>query len=156
MSQLSLHGPIGDLTISEEVGRIVSVDWGWGCEQEETALLREARAQLFAHFDGILRAFDLPLAPAGTAYQRQVWEVLIRIPYGATRTYTEVAAEAGGAPRSVGQANGSNPIPIMIPCHRVVAAGGLGGYSGGSGVDTKRWVLGLERRTQATAIRRTA
>ncbi len=156
LSQLSLHTPLGDLTVSEEAGQIVSVDWGWGCEQAETALLRDARAQLFAYFDGTLTAFDLPLAPPGTAYQRRVWEALTRIPYGATRTYRQVAADAGGAPRSVGQANGNNPIPIVIPCHRVVAAGGMGGYSGGSGLDTKRWLLDLERRTQATAIRRSA
>lgn len=156
LPQLSLHGPIGDLTISEEAGRIVSVDWGWSCEQGETALLREARAQLFAYFDGILTTFDLPLAPPGTAYQGRVWQALTAIPYGATRTYAEVAADAGGAPRSVGQASGNNPIPILIPCHRVVAAGGLGGYSGGSGLDTKRWLLDQERRTQATAIRRAA
>lgn len=156
LSQLSLHSPLGDLTVSEEAGRIVSVDWGWGCEQAETALLREARAQLFSYFDGARTAFDLPLAPSGTAYQLRVWEALTRIPYGATRTYAEVAADVGGAPRSVGQANSNNPIPILIPCHRVVASGGVGGYSGGSGLDTKRWLLDLERRTQATAIRRTA
>lgn len=156
LSQLSLHSPLGDLTVSEEAGKIVALDWGWGCEQGETVLLREARAQLFAYFDGTLTAFDLPLAPPGTPYQRRVWAVLTRIPYGATRTYGQVTADAGGAPRSVGQANGSNPIPIIIPCHRVVAAGGLGGYSGGSGLDTKRWLLDLERRTQATAMRRTA
>ena len=144
MPQLSLHSPIGDLTVSEETGAIVSVDWGWGREQEETPLLHEAREQLFAYFDGTLTEFALPLAPPGTAYQRRVWQALCAIPYGRTATYAEIAARAGGVARSVGQANGNNPIPIVIPCHRVVAAGGLGGYSGGEGLDTKRWLLALE------------
>ena len=156
MPQLSLHSPIGDLTVSEEAGRIVSVDWGWGCEQTETALLREARTQLFAYLDGALTEFSLPLDPRGTAYQRRVWEALTRIPYGTTRTYAEIAADAGGAPRAVGHANATNPIPIFVPCHRVVATKGLGGYSGGDGLGTKRWLLDLERQTRAMAIRPTA
>lgn len=144
--QLSFHSPIGDLTVSEQAGSIVAVDWGWGRDQTETPLLRHARTQLFAYFDGALAEFDLPLAPAGTAYQRRVWDALRAIPYGRTATYAEVAATAGGVARSVGGANGSNPIPILIPCHRVVAAVGLGGYSGGEGLDTKRWLLALEAR----------
>ncbi len=146
MPQLSLHSPIGDLTVSEEAGRVVALDWGWGRDQTETPLLRAARAQLFAYFDGGLTAFDLPLAPSGTANQRRVWRALCAIPYGRTQTYAEVAARAGGVARSVGQANGDNPIPILVPCHRVVAAAGLGGYSGGDGLETKRWLLALEAR----------
>ena len=144
MPQLSLHSPVGDITVSEENGRIVAVDWGWGRDQAETALLRAARAQLEAYFDGSLRAFDLPLAPDGSPYRRRVWAALCAIPYGETRTYGAIAAVAGGTARSVGQANGSNPIPILIPCHRVVASTGLGGYSGGEGVFTKRALLALE------------
>jgi methylated-DNA-[protein]-cysteine S-methyltransferase len=84
------------------------------------------------------------LAPAGTPYRQRVWRALCEIPYGATRTYGELAASAGGSARSVGQANGSNPIPLIIPCHRVVAGSHLGGYSGGDGLETKRWLLALE------------
>ena len=146
MPQLSLHSPIGDLTVSEEAGAIVSLDWGWGSDQTETPLLDQARRQLFAYFDATLTEFALPLAPPGTPYQRRVWQALCAIPYGRTSTYAEIAARAGGVARSVGQANGNNPIPILIPCHRVVAAGGLGGYSGGEGLDTKRWLLALESR----------
>ena len=91
-----------------------------------------------------LTAFDLPLAPAGTEYRRKVWHALTLIPYGATRTYGELAAIAGGSARSVGQANGRNPIPIVIPCHRVLASTDLGGYSGGDGLETKRWLLAHE------------
>jgi methylated-DNA-[protein]-cysteine S-methyltransferase len=146
LPQLSIHSPIGDLTLSEESGRIVALDWGWGRDQTETPLLRAAREQVFAYFDGALTGFDLPMAPAGSAYQRRVWEALCAIPYGQTLTYAQVAARAGGVARSVGQANSVNPIPILIPCHRVVAAAGLGGYSGGQGLDTKRWLLALETR----------
>ncbi len=144
MPQLSLHSPIGDVTVSEEDGAIVAVDWGWGRDQQETALLRAARRQLYAYFDRELTAFDLPLAPRGTAFQRRVWQALCAIPYGQTRSYAELAMDLGSAPRAVGQANAANSIPIIIPCHRVVASNGLGGYSGGDGVSTKRALLELE------------
>ena len=144
MPQLSLHAGEIDLTVSEQDGAIVAVDWGWGRDQTETDLLARARAQLHAYLDGELFAFDLPLAPSGTAYQRRVWAAIADIPYGATRTYAEIARVAGGGPRSVGQANARNPIPIIVPCHRVLATGGIGGYSGGDGLATKRRLLALE------------
>ena len=144
MPQLSLHTPVGDITVFEQDGAIVSLDWGWVPEQASSALLDRARDQLQAYFDGQLTAFDLPLEPAGTAYRRAVWRALCDIPYGATRSYRDVAAIAGGSARSVGQANGHNPIPLIIPCHRVVAATHIGGYSGGDGLPTKRWLLALE------------
>jgi methylated-DNA-[protein]-cysteine S-methyltransferase len=153
--QVSLHTPVGDISVSEEDGAIVSLDWGWGSQQSATRLLRRARDQLHRYFDGELTTFELPLAPVGSAYQQRVWQALCAIPYGATRTYVDIARVAGGSPRSVGQASGNNPIPIIIPCHRVVLAPGrmtrgaathLGGYSGGDGLDTKRWLLALEAR----------
>lgn len=143
--QLSLHSPVGDLTISQDGGAIVAIDWGWVAAQAETALLAEARQQLHDYFDGRRTAFDLALAPAGTAYQRRVWRALCDIPPGSTRTYADIARTAGGSPRAVGGANGRNPIPIVIPCHRVVATTGIGGYSGGDGLPTKRFLLALER-----------
>jgi methylated-DNA-[protein]-cysteine S-methyltransferase len=152
-----LHSPIGDLTVSEDAGNIVAVDWGWGRDQTETPLLRRACDQLHAYFDGELSEFDLPLAPAGTAYRQRIWRALCAIPYGETRSYIDIARQAGGSARSVGQANGSNPIPIIIPCHRVVLAPGrsprgattqLGGYSGGEGLATKRYLLALEAHAQ--------
>lgn len=148
MPQLSLHSPVGDLTISEDGGAIVAIDWGWVDDQTETPLLREARRQLDAYFDGALAAFDLPLAPAGTLYQRQVWRALCDIPPGTTRSYADIARLVGGSPRAVGGANGRNPIPIVIPCHRVVATTGIGGYSGGEGLPTKRFLLALEGADQ--------
>ena len=148
MPQISLHTPIGDISVSEEDGAIVAVDWGWGSQPSETALLHRARDQLYAYFDGELTEFDLPLAPPGTAYQQRVWQALCAIPYGATRSYLEIARVAGGSPRSVGQANGNNPIPLIIPCHRVLATTHIGGYSGGDGLPTKRWLLALEAHAQ--------
>lgn len=112
---------------------------------EETPLLRAAREALLAYFAGERRGFDLPLDPAGTDFQRAVWEALRAIPYGGTRTYGEIAAAVGRpkAVRAVGQANHVNPLPIFIPCHRVVGKGGaLTGYAGG--LDLKRALLALE------------
>jgi methylated-DNA-[protein]-cysteine S-methyltransferase len=144
LPQLSLHSPIGDLTISEDSGEIVALDWGWGRDQTSSPLLDRAKAALFDYFDGKPLA-ELPLAPRGTPYRRRVWEALRRIPPGETRTYLDISRLAGGSPRSVGGANGANPIPILIPCHRVVAVGGVGGYSGGDGLPTKLALLNLER-----------
>lgn len=107
--------------------------------------LPELRRQLAEYLRGERREFDLPLAPRGTEFQRRVWSALQEIPYGETRSYAELA-EAAGSPRgyrAVGQANGRNPLGVVIPCHRVIAAdGGLGGYTGG--LERKRKLLELE------------
>lgn len=108
-------------------------------------LLKEAAAQLAAYFDGNLRRFELPLDLRGTEFQRRVWEELLAIPYGETRSYAQVAAAIvhSSATRAVGSANGQNPVAIIVPCHRVVRTGGaLGGYGGG--LDAKRALLALE------------
>lgn len=113
-------------------------------------LLEAARTQLQDYFAGRRRRFELPLAPSGTVFQRRVWEALCAIPYGATRSYADIAAAIGRprATRAVGSANGANPIAVLIPCHRVVnASGALGGYGGG--VWRKRLLLELERRGAA-------
>lgn len=110
-----------------------------------TALLREAARQLAAYFARERRDFALPLAPAGGGpFERQVWQALTEIPYGATETYGSLARRVGGVARAVGQACGANPLPIVIPCHRVLAAGGSGGFSAPGGVDTKYRLLALE------------
>ncbi len=124
MPQLSLHSPLGAISITEENGAIVALDWGWGRDQQETSLLRRARDQLFAYFDRELTCFDLPLQPHGTPYQQRVWQALRAIPYGERRSYADLARALGSVPRAVGQANAANPIPIIIPCHRVVATAG--------------------------------
>ncbi len=152
LPQLSLHSPVGDLTLSEDKGRIVALDWGWGRDQEPTTLLIEARRQLHAFFDGELHSFSLPLAPFGTPYRQRVWSALCAIPPGQTRQYAELAAQAGGGARSIGGAMACNPMPILIPCHRVVASNGPGGYSGGEGLPTKRFLLALERRMAGSPL----
>lgn len=149
LTQLSLHSPVGDLTLTAEGDALVALDWGWAPAEfefvRETPLLREARRQLDAYFDGDLRDFDLPLAPGGTAHQEKVWKIMAAIPFGTTRTYGEIAAEMESFSRAVANACGRNPLPIILPCHRVVAAGGkLGGYSGDGGVETKKQLLNLE------------
>jgi methylated-DNA-[protein]-cysteine S-methyltransferase len=115
--------------------------------------LHEARSQLQAYFAGRLRAFDLPLAPAGTEFQQRVWLELLRIPYGATASYGEIARRIGEphAVRAVGAANAQNPLAIVIPCHRVVGSdGGLTGYGGGLAV--KRFLLDHEQRHSPFAL----
>ena len=142
--QLSLHSAFGDLTLSEADGAIVALDWGWAPRQSETPLLNKARAALDRYFTGHAEDFDLPLEPAGTPFQNRVWQAMRRIPAGEVRTYGALAAELSSAARAVGMACGANPIPILIPCHRVVAASGLGGYSGDGGLTTKTALLRLE------------
>ncbi len=108
--------------------------------------LREPVRQLHAFFGGELRDFDLPLKPRGTAFQQRVWELLRGIPFGETISYGELARRAGNpaASRAVGLANGSNPISIVIPCHRVIGSNGkLTGYGGG--LENKRWLIDFER-----------
>jgi methylated-DNA-[protein]-cysteine S-methyltransferase len=117
-----------------------------GANAELVFLAPHPPAWLALDADGDRLAFDLPLAPAGTAYQRRVWQALCDIPPGVTRTYADIARAVGGSPRAVGGANGRNPIPIVIPCHRVVATTGIGGYSGGDGPATKRYLLDHESR----------
>ena len=145
MPQLSLHSPLGPLTLTQEEDAIVALDWGWSSKQSQTVLLRAARDQLQAYLDGELACFTVKLAPVpSTSYRHRVWEALRAIPYGETRTYAELARIVGGSARSIGQANGCNPLPILVPCHRVVAARHLGGFSAQGGLDTKRFLLSLE------------
>ena len=145
MPQLSLHTPLGEVTISEDGGAIVALDWGRGRDQEATPLLCQARDELQEYFDGKRMSFDLPLAPDGSDFQKRVWAALCAIPPGETRSYADIARTIGSAPRAVGGANGANPIPLFIPCHRVIAAdGSLGGYTGGDGPATKRYLLDHE------------
>ena len=145
MPSLSVHSPLGPLTITEQDAVIVALSWGWSRDSEETVLLCLARDQLDAYFNGAREGFRLPLAPPGSAFQRSVWSRMISIPYGDTESYGAVAAAVGSAPRAVGSACAANPIPILIPCHRVVGKGGaLTGYSGAEGIGSKHYLLQLE------------
>ena len=145
MSQISMHAPIGDLTISVEDNIIVSLDWGWAKEQNTNPLLHDAKSQLNDYFDGLRKIFDLPLEPRGTKFQLRVWSMMEQIPYGKTITYGEIAKALGSSARAVGMACGANPIPVIIPCHRVVAANDMGGYSGDGGIETTTTLFSLDR-----------
>ncbi len=148
---LSVLFPIGRLWLLQEDAAIVRLTGTEPADlslylSEKTPLLAEAERQLTEYFTGQRKAFDLPLAPVGTPFQRSVWQALREIPYGETRTYKEIA-EAIGRPkafRAVGQANHVNPIMIIQPCHRVVGAdGSLTGFA--YGTDMKRLLLDLEK-----------
>jgi methylated-DNA-[protein]-cysteine S-methyltransferase len=146
MPRLACDSPLGRLTLFEEDGALTALDFGGKKSVgEPTKLLLRAKRQLDAYFAGKLHDFDLAMTPHGSAFERRVWQLMTEIPYGETRSYGELAQALAAAPRAVGQACGRNPLPILIPCHRVLAAGGaLGGYSGGAGVETKRRLLMLE------------
>lgn len=120
-------------------------EWPEDERNDRDALLREARLQIRAYFLRKLTEFTLPLNLGGTPFQRSVWDLLVKIPYGQTRCYLDLAIELGqpGAARAVGSANGANPLPVIVPCHRVIASsGGLGGYA--YGLDLKQTLLDLE------------
>ena len=147
----TIQSPLGSLTLVEEDGALVQLSFdGYTVlesEEVDSPLLREAERQLASYFAGQLQVFSLPLCTRGTPFQEKVWCALQKIPYGETRTYGEQAAMNGQptAARAVGGANHRNPLAIIIPCHRVVAAhGGLGGYGGG--LDKKQWLLALEEK----------
>ncbi|KNG94434.1 methylated-DNA--[protein]-cysteine S-methyltransferase [Pseudaestuariivita atlantica] len=140
MPQLTLDTPTGPFTLTEEDGAITGATWGAGPVQW-TPLLTRAADQVAAYFAGTRRSFDLPVQIAGSEFQRAVCARMAAIPFGDTVTYGEIAAALDAPAQAVGQACGGNPIPLIVPCHRVLAAQGLGGFSGGAGVETKVWLL---------------
>lgn len=145
--RLTVDTPTGPVTITAENDAIVGVTWGGSAAPDELAgtLLQEAAGQLNEYFAGERRTFQLPLQPRGTAFHRAVWREMLAIPYGSTRSYGDLAKATGAIARAVGVACGANPIPIFIPCHRVLAADRqLGGFSGGHGPETKAFLLTLE------------
>lgn len=145
-SRCDVATPLGMLRLVAEQGELVELclrpEAEGGPVAESEPILREACRQLGEYFAGQRRAFDLPLRLAGTPFQEAVWRELQRIPFGTTLSYAELAERIGNAKavRAVGSANGKNPLPIFIPCHRVIATGGgLGGYGGG--LEMKSWLL---------------
>jgi methylated-DNA-[protein]-cysteine S-methyltransferase len=141
-----IETPIGRLWLATAGDGLGSIAFhGPAGATSDDALLREAEEQLSAYFAGELTRFDLPLSPRGTDFQRRVWDAVAAVPYGTTTTYSRLAAAIGSprAIRAVGAANGRNPLPIVVPCHRVIgASGALTGYGGGR--DVKRALLALE------------
>ena len=145
--------PVGMLGIRMREGRLVGIDFAPATDPPGKApdeATREVLDQLFHYFEDARWRFDLPLALGGTPFQRRVWEALCRIPTGSTRSYGELARTLDSSARAVGGACRRNPVPIVVPCHRVIAAGGrAGGFMGereGDALSIKMWLLDHERR----------
>lgn len=136
--------PLGALTLTETDGVITALLWGRVLEARRSDVLDAACAQLDEYFAGTRQVFDLPL-DFGTDLHERVRRAMAAIPFGETRTYGDLAKALGAPAQAIGQACGANPIPILIPCHRILGANGLGGYSGTGGVETKVALLRLER-----------
>lgn len=136
MPSLAVTTALGPFLIEESDGAIAALSWG-GRGEDDTPLLREAARQLTAYATGELTAFDLPLAPAGGPLQQAVMAEMRAIPFGETRTYGDIAKSVDAPAQAVGQACGANPIPVIIPCHRITGADGLGGFSAPDGVESK-------------------
>ncbi len=148
MYSLSYNSPSGTLLLRSNGDALVSVTWSNEAPGDCCELLERAARQLDEYFARRRQDFDLPLRPSGSSFHREVWRAMRQIPYGETVTYGELAARVNAVARAVGGACAANPIPIIVPCHRVLAAGGrLGGFSGGTGLETKKVLLDLERST---------
>ncbi len=132
-----IDSPVGPLTLTERDGAIVAVTWARCAEIADTTVLMQAVAELRAYFAGELTAFTMTLRVDGSPFQQDVCAAISAIPFGETRTYGEIAKALGQSAQAVGRACGANPIPILIPCHRVMGAKGLTGFSGAGGVETK-------------------
>lgn len=156
-----MESPVGPLLLTGDGGRLTGIFFErhkdgvdgrpsvarGGREAADDAVLAETERQLREYFDLGRTTFDLPLAPVGTSFQQRVWAALLEVPYGRTASYGQVATRLGlppGASRAVGLANGSNPISIVVPCHRIIGSdGSLTGYGGG--LERKRFLLDLEQ-----------
>ena len=141
-------GKVGIRTSAGEVREIVYLPASTASVAPDCALAQRAAEQIERYFDCASAGFDLPLAALGTPFQQRVWAGINAIGFGTVLTYGQLAQRIGGVPRAVGQACGSNRFPLVIPCHRVVSAGGIGGFAhhGGDGFfrDVKRWLLAHE------------
>jgi methylated-DNA-[protein]-cysteine S-methyltransferase len=149
MSICYVDTPVGRLALEADHDAVTGVRWAGPGERSRdktpSPLLKEATRQLDRYFGRKLTRFDLPLAARGTDFQKRVWTMMREIPYGETATYGGMAMALGSGPRPIGMACARNPIPIIVPCHRVLASGGKeGGFSGGRGLPTKRQLLALE------------
>ena len=151
-----LDTPIGTLRLHSNGAQLVNIEFAGQYDatdavENSDTVLAACAAQLTAYFAGKRRHFDLPLAPRGTPFQLSVWSALAKIPYGELRSYRDIARSIGNsaAVRAVGAANGRNPLPIVVPCHRVIGSNGaLTGFAGG--LEVKRFLLDLERATGAS------
>ena len=149
--------PIGDLLLVADEEGLVRIEFPPASPPDDAPRddrrLAPAIRELAEFFDGRRKTFDVKLALRGTPFQLEVWRTLLRIPYGETRTYAEIAKSIGrpAATRAVGAANGANPIPIIVPCHRVIGSNGsLTGFGGG--IDVKRWLLDFENPSPSSPL----
>lgn len=139
--------PIGRLTICFEASAVCKLNFGYQADAEqsiETALMAEFSAQLQDYFSLSVSPFSFPVLLRGTAFQQRVWHSLQRIPVGEVRTYGQLAEQLHSSARAVGNACRQNPVPLLVPCHRVVSANGIGGFAGrmdGAEIRIKRWLL---------------
>lgn len=147
-ASICFDSPIGAITVESTNEKITRLTIGQrSADAGSSKTLREAKKQLTAYFAGKLTRFDLPLDLQGTEFQKAVWKQISKVSFGKTVSYADIAAKLGKplASRAVGGAVGSNPIPLIVGCHRVLGASGrITGYSGGDGLPTKRWLLTLE------------
>lgn len=137
MIESSVETSFGRFGLWEHGGAIVRLSWDSSAPAPASEVSREAAAQLVAYFEGSRTDFDLPLRPTGSDFQQAVNDAMSAIPFGETRTYGEIAADVGASAQAVGNACGANSIPVIIPCHRVLGAHSLGGFSGEGAVETK-------------------
>lgn len=133
----TVETPFGRWGVEADKTGVTRLLWNANSSSGPSALVAEALAQLRAYAAGQLTQFDLPLAPKGSDFQQKVYAAMSAIPFGKTRTYGEIATELGVSAQPVGQACGANPIPIIIPCHRVLSKSGIGGFSGWGGIEGK-------------------
>ncbi len=143
-----LNTPTGHIVISADTAGVCDIHWEKQAKQSATPTAQEEAlaTQLEEYFNGTRQTFEAPLNLAGTPFCKKVWQELLNIPYGQTVTYGELAKKINSSPRAVGRAVGTNPCPIVVPCHRVMGANGaLTGFSGGDGISTKQKLLDLEQ-----------
>ena len=136
--------PVGPIGANHQDGAVTELLWAQSGTLTNGPLYDQISIELAAYFAGDLQRFATPLAPRGSAFQQSFYASLCAIPYGETRTYGDLAKELGVSAQAIGQACGANPIAILIPCHRVLSATGLGGFSGAGGVEAKVALLRLE------------
>jgi len=151
MPELIVNSPVGPLAIVETNRAITAIEWRRSESHIQTEILMLASKEMARYFAGELTIFTVPLNPKGTEFQRRVWKTILEIPYGGLATYGHIAKTLNSSPRAVGGACGRNPIPIIIPCHRVVGSnGGLTGYTGADGTTTKSFLLEHESLSTTT------